>query len=389
MPYGSTYGKKVYPYQSEELTPEEQSKVPMLTNIPKAAEEAAGRGQDVYFLSDRPETEEFLAAKTPERPYKQVLRDVRAAKPPEDALLLSEARRDFGANEGQKMLGFNPNQPPNPGEIAQTARDKYFKLATPEQIQGWDEKTQRLHYSEAEKRGKAAYQEAIGKVNAAKNVLSMFDKSWTERQKQLKGPEPAKKALSPIDLQTSYPELTPEEAGTAAQAWNTGNMAEYNTIVRGKKITPKTKETREIKRGEEIITEERDPTGTWKEIAKAPREVKTPSFKEKMTEEMWKDLSKEEKKEIIGAMKSGEILNEATLFRLYGQIDPLMQKPILSEELRQSIKPIIDKIVSKAKEKYGAVEKTLDAETARAILKEAGGNKEKARKIAKDRGYKF
>ncbi len=177
------------PFQAEQLPPEEQAQVPMLTNIPETAESAWGRGQDVYFLSDRPETEEHLAQmaqKTPERAYKQVLRDVRSVRPSEDQLLLSEARRDFGANEGAKMLGFDPNNPPNPGEVAKAARDQYFNLATPEQIQTWDEKTLKLHYSEADKRGKAAYQEAMGKVNAAKNVLSMFDKSWTERQRQIR-----------------------------------------------------------------------------------------------------------------------------------------------------------------------------------------------------------
>lgn len=173
--------------------------VPMLTNIPETAEQAQAAGADVYFLSDRPETEEFLARKTPERPYKQILRDVRSTRPSEDQMLLSEARRDFGGNEGQKMLGFDPNYPPNPGEIAKTARDQYFNLATPDQMQAWDEKTLKLHYAEAEKRGKAAYQEAIGKVNAAKNVLSMFEKSWMERQKQIKATqEPSKEPLVPV-----------------------------------------------------------------------------------------------------------------------------------------------------------------------------------------------
>lgn len=170
------------------LSPEEQSQVPMLTNMPETAQTAWGRGQEVYFLSDTPETEQHLATmaqKTPERPYKQVLRDVRAIRPSEDQMLLSEARRDFGANEGQKMLGFDPNNPPNPGEIAKAARDQYFNLAPPDQIQSWDEKTRKLHYSEAEKRGKVAYQEAMAKVNEAKNVMSMFEKSWSERQKQV------------------------------------------------------------------------------------------------------------------------------------------------------------------------------------------------------------
>lgn len=39
--------------------------------------------------------------------------------------------------------------------------------------------------------------------------------------------------------------------------------------------------------------------------------------------------------------------------------------------------------------KTGTKEKSLDETTATAILKEAGGNKEKARLIAKKRGYVF
>ena len=335
--------------------------VPMLTNIPETAETAQRAGSEVYFLSDRPETEEFLAQRFDQRPYKQVLRDIRSSKPAEDQLLLSEARRDFGANEGQKMLGFNPNSPPNPGEIAQAARDKYFNLATPEQIQGWDEKTRKLHYSEAEKRGKAAYQEVIGKVNAAKNMMSMFDKSWTERQKQIKEQE---KQLRAAQEPSKEPMLPVIEGGK--RVWRPRSQ------VSGREIPEGMKETIDAE-GNIIYTPSTQAVG---KTAPPKGGGKTEEDKEKADRQKAITMAQREPDWRLGNEKTNSWLVEKNLAVLQDREPPEPPEEVLeSREIRKGTK-----IDLKNKE-HMAVLKRLRREADAKATKEGKIDTDKARKI--------
>ena len=331
--------------------------VPMLTNIPETAETAQRAGSEVYFLSDRPETEEFLAQRFDQRPYKQVLRDIRSSKPAEDQLLLSEARRDFGANEGQKMLGFNPNSPPNPGEIAQAARDKYFNLATPEQIQGWDEKTRKLHYSEAEKRGKAAYQEVIGKVNAAKNMMSMFDKSWTERQKQIKEQEKQLRAAQEPSKEPLVPVMEGNKVVYRRRSQALGAEAPVSQLV-------------QVEDAEGNITYQ----PRVQAVGKTPP-AKPEKAGKKVSYVGWSKEGKEtvERVDVDDTDSQSDFIGkgyvEKTKFDRMDMVDRKLAQ-------REAMKRI-----------GGGI--PLDRATAAKFLKEAGGDKEKARKLAREKGYTF
>ena len=331
--------------------------VPMLTNIPETAETAQRAGSEVYFLSDRPETEEFLAQRFDQRPYKQVLRDIRSSKPAEDQLLLSEARRDFGANEGQKMLGFNPNSPPNPGEIAQAARDKYFNLATPEQIQGWDEKTRKLHYSEAEKRGKAAYQEVIGKVNAAKNVMSMFDKSWTERQKQIKEQEKQLRAAQEPSKEPLVPVMEGNKVVYRRRSQALGAEAPVSQLV-------------QVEDAEGNITYQ----PRVQAVGKTPP-AKPEKAGKKVSYVGWDKLGKEtvERVDVDDTDSQSDLIGKGYVEKSKFDRMDMVDRKLAQREAMKRI--------------GGGI--PLDRVTAAKFLKEAGGDKEKARKLAREKGYTF
>jgi len=331
--------------------------VPMLTNIPETAETAQRAGSEVYFLSDRPETEEFLAQRFDQRPYKQVLRDIRSSKPAEDQLLLSEARRDFGANEGQKMLGFNPNSPPNPGEIAQAARDKYFNLATPEQIQGWDEKTRKLHYSEAEKRGKAAYQEVIGKVNAAKNMMSMFDKSWTERQKQIKEQEKQLRAAQEPSKEPLVPVMEGNKVVYRRRSQALGAEAPVSQLV-------------QVEDAEGNITYQ----PRVQAVGKTPP-AKPEKAGKKVSYVGWDKLGKEtvERVDVDDTDSQSDLIGKGYVEKSKFDRMDMVDRKLAQREAMKRI--------------GGGI--PLDRATAAKFLKEAGGDKEKARKLAREKGYTF
>jgi len=193
MPYASTFGKKVYPYQSEELPPEEQSGVPMLTNIPKSAEAAAGRGQDVYFLSDRPETEQFLAERMPATPYKQVLRSAQG-KPFVDEDQLMDA-----VQKGKKFLGFNPMEPPNPGQVAQEAYQKYFDRVPKDQYENWPDNIKQMHIKAAQAEEKKAYDRAVKDIANAHQYLTSHASEWEKQKKEIRAAqEPSKEPMLPV-----------------------------------------------------------------------------------------------------------------------------------------------------------------------------------------------
>ncbi len=110
-------------------------------------------------------------------------------------------------------------------------------------------------------------------------------------------------------------------------------------------------------------------------------EEKKRAFKDKMVEEKWDTLTDDEQKRILGARIDPHDLTEKNILDVYANImtDPAVKK---------ALQPIAEQIMKKAVEK-GGIGKDLDETTAKQILIEAGGDKEKARKLAKDRGYKF
>ena len=318
-----------------------RSSTPMLTNIPETAEEAVAAGQPTYFLSDRPETEEFLET-FPGRPYKRILRDVRERRPTKDQLSFSQAWNDFKGQNLETLFGGQDPDMINPTLQSQNARNKYlqdvFGSLPQSQINAMDPAQISAYTKEAERQGKAELEKAKwGRQNALK-IKQQFYNDWKAYAAERKG-QMAKKAISPVDLQTAYPELTAEEAGSAAQAWNAGNTGVYNKIIMGKKRIPKGKETREIKRGTEIITEERDPiSGEWKEIAKAPREIKTPSFKETKLNEMWDRLDEQTRLKALDALPPEKELTEKNILDVYGNI-------FTDAATKKALQPIVEEIV--------------------------------------------
>jgi hypothetical protein len=255
------------------------------------------------------------------------------------------------------MLGFNPNSPPNPGEIAQAARDKYFNLATPEQIQGWDEKTRKLHYSEAEKRGKAAYQEVIGKVNAAKNMMSMFDKSWTERQKQIKEQEKQLRAAQEPSKEPLVPVMEGNKVVYRRRSQALGAEAPVSQLV-------------QVEDAEGNITYQ----PRVQAVGKTPP-AKPEKAGKKVSYVGWDKLGKEtvERVDVDDTDSQSDLIGkgyvEKTKFDRMDMVDRKLAQ-------REAMKRI-----------GGGI--PLDRATAAKFLKEAGGDKEKARKLAREKGYTF
>ena len=198
-----TYGQRAYGYQSEELTPEEQAGIPMLTNIPKTAEAAAERGQDIYFLSDRPETEQFLAEKMPERPYKKVLRDVRGTRPSEEDLTGMEAWKEFKEEYLSKQAGFYDPDEINPPAQGQKARQDYlegfFRGKSKQEIDAIDPNYVNKLYKEADRLAKAEETKATWTRRNALEIKTKFLADWKEIQKERKAAkEPSKEPLVPV-----------------------------------------------------------------------------------------------------------------------------------------------------------------------------------------------
>ena len=135
--------------------------------------------------------------------------------------------------------------------------------------------------------------------------------------------------------------------------------------------------------GKEKIEIERQKLGVQREKVKAQKEKGAArKFKEEKIREMWDSLSEDEKKKFVGAGIDPHELTEKNILDVYGNImtDPGVKK---------ALQPIAEKIMQKATEKGQGEPKELDEATAKKILLEAKGDKVKARKIAKERGFKF
>ena len=212
-----------------------------------------------------------------------------------------------------------------------------------------------------------------------------------------------------------------------------GNLVQKNLKTDEIKVISKATEaeapkTRELKHGKEIITQEYNPqTKTWKEIARGPREIEKPS------EELKATKAKEVRSIVdqrFGLSKENpyENLDEGTK-PIYDSILEKAQKNSHTMDTAEAVNKAIKELRESKTIKVYEHEPTLNPETnkwefpegkgytgrwkywgekdwrgesgkkqeekrlyettARTILKEADGDKNKAREIAKQRGYKF
>jgi len=177
----------------------------MLTNIPETAEKATGMGQDVYFLSDRPETEQFLAEKTPQRPYKRVLRDVRATKPTEEDLTGLDAWKEFKEGYLSKQPGYADSDEINPPAQAQKARQTYlegfFRGKSKPEIDTLDPAYVQKLYKEADRISKAEEVKATWTRRNALEIKNKFLTDWKARQKEIKEAKAAKEKEPLVPVQ--------------------------------------------------------------------------------------------------------------------------------------------------------------------------------------------
>jgi hypothetical protein len=345
MPYASTFGKKVYPYQSEELSPEEQAGVPMLTNIPQSAETAAGRGQDVYFLSDRPETEQFLAERTPERPYKRVLRDVRASKPFVDEDQLMDA-----VEKGKKFLGFNPMEPPNPGQVAQEAYQKYFDRVPREQYENWPDNIKQMHVKAAQAEEKKAYDRAVKDIGNAHQYLTSHASEWEKQKKEIRAAqEPSKEPLVPV---------------------MEGNKVVYRRRSQALGAEAPVSQLVQVEDAEGNITYQ-------------PRTQAVGATPPTKPEKLGKKVS------YVGWDKTGkETVERVDIDDTDSQSD-LIGKGYVEKSKFDRMDMVDRKLAQREAMKRIGGGIPLDRVTAAKFLKEAGGDKEKARKLAREKGYTF
>ena len=153
---------------------------PMLTNVPESAQAAAGMGRDVYFLSDRPETEQFL--QTQATPYKFLLRDKASIQektpqqPTGQEVDAFRAWKDFKPSL-QKTLGYDPESI-NPAEEEMKARnnflEKQFGGMTSYDINAIPHNQINRIYSEADKYAKAAGRRAEMMAQTGAGYRKMF-----------------------------------------------------------------------------------------------------------------------------------------------------------------------------------------------------------------------
>ena len=187
------YGKLDYGDEEEGL-----SSTPMLTNIPETATESERAGQPVYFLSDRPETEEFLRGREQSgaEPYRRVLRDVPYRRPTTEQLSLVEAWKEFADNEGTRIMrGIHPDKI-NPGVMAKEIRDKFLSQYSPSDISKWDQKTRELYFKEADKEAEFAFKKGLGIRSRADELRKRFEFDFKNMQTPKKTPTPKAEPVS-------------------------------------------------------------------------------------------------------------------------------------------------------------------------------------------------
>lgn len=204
-----------------------------------------------------------------------------------------------------------------------------------------------------------------------------------------------------------------------------GNLAQKNLKTDEIKILSKAGEeapkTRELKHGTEIITQEYDAkTKTWKTIARGPRKIKEESDELKAAkakqivdlvgqnfglgkDQTYEDLGLSAKFRYDAVLEAAQ--KNAHTMDPAGAVNKAMKDFKPSREKVYEKEPILNPKTQKweypenkghtgrwkylGETEWRPGEKTLDEATAKAILDEAGGDKKKAREIAKGRGYKF
>ena len=353
MPYASTYGKKAYGYQAEELSPEEQAGVPMLTNIPTSAEEAAGRGQDVYFLSDRPETEQFLAEKTPERPYKRVLRDVRSVRPSEEDLTGMEAWNDFKNNYLSKQAGFYDPDDINPATQAQKAREDYvagfFRGKSRGEIDAMDPKTVTNIYKEADRLAKAEETKATWTRRNGLEIKNRFLADWKEKRKEIEAAKTNKEPLVPV--------MEGDKVVYRRRTEAVGAQAPISQLV-------------PVQDEEGNITYQ----PRTQAVGKTPP-PKAGGIGKKVSYVGWDKSGKEtvERVDVDDTDSQSDLIGKGYVEKSKFDRMDMVDRKLAQREAMKRI--------------GGGI--PLDRVTAAKFLKEAGGDKEKARKLAREKGYTF
>ena len=363
MPYPMTYGRRAFGYQVEEMTPEEQAGVPMLTNIPKTAEAAAERGQDIYFLSDRPETEEFLAEKTPARPYKKVLRDVRATRPSEEDLTGMEAWKEFKEGYLSKQAGFYDPDEINPPAQGQKARQDYiesfFRGKTRQEIDVIDPGMVNKIYKEADRLAKAEETKATWTRRNALEIKTKFLADWKERRKEIEAAgKEAEKAAAAKEKEPLVPVQEGEEVVYRRRGEAVGKRAPIRRLI------PTVDEAGNI-----------TYTPAEQAVGKAPPpkgKEKTPEEKEKIDREKAIKMAQREPDWAYGSEEIKNWMIEKNLALLQDREPPDPPEEVL--EYREL--PKGTKIDVKNKE-HMAVLKRIRREAEG----ESGGDMQKARKI--------
>jgi len=228
-----------------------------------------------------------------------------------------------------------------------------------------------------------------------------------------------KETNTPIKGKKEFSDPEKDEEGNLIQKnLKTGEVKVLLKLAEG--AIPK---TRELKHGKEFITQEFDPKAkTWKEIARGPRKIEEPGEELKATKAkeirnlvnqrfgLEKDIDYdaldeplkhkyntvfEEAQKYSHTMDTGAAVNRAMKESkkiLYER------EPVLNPETKEwewpKGKGYTERWKYQGEETWRGPEKKpeikqLDEATARAIIKEAAGDKNKAREIAKQRGYKF
>jgi hypothetical protein len=218
---------------------------PMLTNIPQTAESAAGQGADVYFLSDTPQTEQFLKTGEP-KPYKYVLHDVPGPRPSESQMSLTDAWKDFSTNEFSKQFGFDPNKV-NPGEMGQKAYDKYIQdnigHLAPQQVGLLDPKYLKSIYSVADKQRTEGNRIGVGMLRQADQIRQLFARDFLQKRAIANRPQGRERMISAVDPGTGKTIYVPESKAVG--------------------MNPPTKETKEPTRQPVPVWDEEKQQDVW------------------------------------------------------------------------------------------------------------------------------
>jgi len=297
---------------------------PLLTNVPESAESAAGMGRDVYFLSDRPETEEFLKTQAPS--YKFLLRDEQGIqertpkKPSESELDAFQAWKKFKPSL-INQLGYDPEKV-NPEEETMNARqrflDKQFSGMTSYEINSIPASQINRIYSEADKYAKAAGRRAEMMARTGSAYRTMF---FEQYGKQLESKRKMKEKQA--ELSTKAAEKAEAAREKELQRKEESEKKLIDTATARAQRDPRFLKADTIEERETIISEyiQMAKRGRAGELP-APKEKVTPP-KGKISEEMYADPKYREFFRERLAMAAGLVK------------DPLKNKEKVKEQFKQ------------------------------------------------------